>query len=428
MIPGDLSARLRMLAEASFFDSEPPIQGTARIRELQARLPELVPGQRFTATLQDRLPDGTFRAIVADRSYTLALNHAAKAGDTLELIVTQSNPRAVLAQLANPAAMANAPAAANASLSTTGRLISFLLTGQPTPQPTALAVGKPLLDAPPATNGALLAPALRQALSQSGLFYEAHQSQWVAGKRELATLLHEPQGQQAVARGALAPSGAGMPPPAGASPGAPAPTANSAPSPPGTAGPAPAAAGPPAQALAQAAPPPAPAATPGAAAARADLAGATPGMPEDAAEEGLRPQGAAQTAAAQRLPLVPERLMPVVHQQLDALATQNYVWHGQVWPGQNVEWEIEDPERDARGAGDETGAEWNTTLRLTLPRLGGVEARLHLTAAGIALRLVADDEAAVTALQAAQVRLDEALAAADVPLTGFFAERRDASG
>ena len=126
--------------------------------------------------------------------------------------------------------------------------------------------------------------------------------------------------------------------------------------------------------------------------------------------------------------MVPERLMPLVHQQLDALATQNYVWHGQVWPGQSLEWEIEDPERDARGEGDETSPEWNTTLRLTLPRLGGVEARLHLTAAGIALRLVADDAEAVSALQAAHGRLDEALAAADVPLTGFVAERRDATG
>jgi hypothetical protein len=32
---------------------------------------------------------------------------------------------------------------------------------------------------------------------------------------------------------------------------------------------------------------------------------------------------------------------------------------------------------------------WNTTLRLTLPGLGGIEARLHLTPAGVAIRLIA---------------------------------------
>jgi hypothetical protein len=162
------------------------------------------------------------------------------------------------------------------------------------------------------------------------------------------------------------------------------------------------------------------------AAARADFAATTPGAATESRESGALQSTSA--AAAQRLPLVPERLMPLVHQQLESLATQNYVWHGQVWPGQHVEWEIEDPERDRHGEGDEAGPDWNTTLRLTLPRLGGVEARLHLTAAGIALRLLADDPAAVAALQAAHGRLDEALAAADVPLTGFVAERRDAAG
>ena len=426
MIPGDLAARLRMLAEASFFDSEPAVQGTAKVREIQARLPQLLPGQQFTATLQRPLPDGTFQAIVAGRSYTLALNHAAKAGDTLELIVTQSNPRAVYAQLADPAATAAAPAAGNTSLSATGRLISFLLTGQPASQAAALAGGKPLLEAPPTSKAAMLAPALRQALAQSGLFYESHQAQWLAGKRELATLLREPQGQQAAARGAMpTPAAGGAPLPPGA--GAPSPPGASAPPLPLGAGSAPSSAATGAT-LGTSAPVPLPGGT--AAALPASLA--TAGRIEFATTTGNAPTAASQespsAAAAQRLPLVPERLMPLVHQQLEALATQNYVWHGQVWPGQQVEWEIEDPERDRHGEGDEAGTDWNTTLRLTLPRLGGVEARLHLTAAGIALRLLADEPAAVAALQAAHGRLDEALAAADVPLTGFVAERRDAAG
>jgi len=103
MIPSDLAARLRTLTEASFFDSEPPLHGPARVREIQARLPELIPGERFTATLERGLPDGTFPAIVAGKSYTLALNHAATAGDTLELVVTQSTPKAMFAQLADSA-------------------------------------------------------------------------------------------------------------------------------------------------------------------------------------------------------------------------------------------------------------------------------------------------------------------------------------
>ncbi len=401
MIPSDLAARLRMLTEASFFDSEPPVSGPARVREIQARLPEIVPGQRFTATLERALPDGTFQAIVAGKHYTLALNHAAKSGDTLELIATQNTPKAVFAQLASAAtAQTGADAATRPTLSATGRLIGFLLTGQPASTPAALAGGKPLLDAPPANGAATLAPALRQALTQSGLFYESHQRQWLSGKIDTAALQLEPQGQHAPARG----------------PGGNAPAAQqtaAAGEPPSTADSGGAAAG----------------AMRAASGTASNAQGIAAGSAAEIAELADIPDAAAPpNANPARAAAIPDRLMPVVHQQLDAMATQNYVWHGQVWPGQSVEWEIEDPQRDPRGDGDEVAENWNTTLRLTLPRLGGMEAHLVVSPAGVALRLLADDPGTVAALDAARARLDDALAAANLPLTGFVAERRDDEG
>lgn len=444
MIPSDLAARLRMLTEASFFDSEPPIQGPARIREIQARLPELLPGQQFTATLQRPLPDGTFQALVGGRTYTLALNHSAKSGDTLELVVTGKTPTAVTAQLVNPV-LAGSAEASRPTLSQTGRLISFLLTGQPTPPSVSLAEGKPLVDTPPTAGNAssTLAPALREALTRSGLFYESHQVRWLAGQTTTAALLKEPQGQlsprlaqlvqQAADAGAMgtaanpatplttnmagaAATAAGLPSglsgtlaglllgmgltapegdaggnPAGAggnTPGANAPTANQR--------------------------------QPGSLAAGGPERGAT--VEEDAAS--LR--DANQNAQQNRGPTVPERLMPLVHQQLDSMATQNYVLYGQAWPGQHFRWEIEDSPHERRGdAGDETAQTWNTTLTLTLPTLGGVEARLSLTPSGIGIRLLADDAESVALLDAARAQLDSALEAANLSLTGFVAEQRD---
>lgn len=73
-------------------------------------------------------------------------------------------------------------------------------------------------------------------------------------------------------------------------------------------------------------------------------------------------------------------------------------------------------------------AEWNTTLRLTLPRLGGVEAQLHLTPAGVALRLRTDDADALQALEAGREALASALDAANVPLTGMVVEQRHDAG
>jgi len=566
MIPSDLAARLRMLTEASFFDSEPPVQGTAKVREIQARLPQLVPGQQFNATLMRALPDGTFQAIVAGRNYTLALNHPAQAGDKLDLVVTRSAGNTVFAQLAPPQSGAAAADTARANLSPTGRLISFLLTGQPAPSPAQLAEGRPLLQSPPAAGVSMaLAPLLKQALSQSGLFYEAHQLQWLAGKRDTTSLRQEPQGKETpatrqtgtVVQGqANAASGSAGTPPSGSPPpgrtgvpgaqetlpagGKPAPggvqatapaagrmftpllqpvppapdgrhnpSARPAGAPPGIAnagsegtapslrtsqeqaakyveiargtvsGPATAGAGRTPAGEGARMPPPAPGLlaepsafranpgsglpggsaspmAPGAApspplpstgqGAPTSAGGATPASATgpnptaastsasalaqegtSTAEAGTRTGASAQEAspsAAQRTPVVPERLVPVVHQQLDAMATQHYVWHGQAWPGQAMEWEIEDPEREGGEPGSEPSDTWNTTLRLILPRLGGVEARLQLTPAGLALRVLADDPDTVAALDAARDRLDSALTAADVPLTGFLAEQR----
>ena len=151
-------------------------------------------------------------------------------------------------------------------------------------------------------------------------------------------------------------------------------------------------------------------------------------MRSEAAEAGGRPSAAALAAstddsAALRTQPIPERLLPLVHQQLDALATQQYIWQGQAWPGQAIEWIIEDPEHDGED-GEQTEQNWNTTLRLTLPRLGSVEAQLHLTPAGVALRLRTDDTATMSALDARAAELASALEAANLKLTGLVVERQ----
>lgn len=372
MIPADLAARLRTLTEASFFNTSPPVAGLQRAREIQALLPELQQGQRFFATLLRTLPDGSFRAVVAGKEMTLALNTSAKPGDTLELETSRVTQQAVFARVVgNDAASANA--SAQPALSQTGRLISFLLTGQPSPPPANLAGNQPLLTAPP-TSGAPLVPLLRQALVQSGLFYESHQAEWVLGTRDGASLMREPQAQA----GAQAAGARGS------------------------------------------------AATPSqTAASGAAVAG------DQAADGRERTNAALRALADDAAPVrsstsapIPERLLPVVHQQLEALATHQYVWQGQAWPGQQMEWIIDDPERDD-GEDDTTAQDWNTTLRLSLPRLGSIEAHMQLTPAGVALRLRSDDDASIVALDAGAARLAESLEAAGLKLTGLVVERRD---
>jgi hypothetical protein len=446
MIPSDLAARLRFLHEASLFETSPPAAGLQRTREIQSQLQDLMPGQRFLATLQRTLPDGTFRALVAGQQLTLSLNGTAKAGDTLELIATSVTPKLVLARLATPDSAATLASSARPILSPTGQLISFLLTGQPPASPTSLAGQQALLNTLPAPGGnaanasananasagtsaqvgtnanisasaatssasagisTQLAPLLRQALAQSGLFYEAHQVQWLSGKIDLATLLREPQAQ----------SGQTLPgqTPAGNAPGA-GTSAASAQAPSTPSGPASTSAS---------------AASAGSARAESAAATSTNATVQALArnEEAIARISSTLRQSAEdalRGPIA-ERLLPLVHQQLEALATQQYVWHGLAWPGQPFEWLIEDPGSEGHedGDGKDASEEWDSTLRLTLPRLGGIEALVRLNDGGVTLRMTVDDATTLAALEAGRDELTEALAAANVPLAGMLVEQRD---
>ncbi|GAB4174365.1 MAG: hypothetical protein Fur0039_16290 [Rhodocyclaceae bacterium] len=181
MPSSDLASRLRLLSESS-------VQPLAALRGIGSGLPEFVPGERFVAHIEAALADGNFRALVANRSVTLSLPHAANPGDTLELVVVEARPQAIVARLAD----AQAAAAPEATLSRAARLIADLASA-PQPRPALLAGGAPVLPAPPAAAAAA-APLLRRAIGESGLFYESHQAEWLAGRRMQESLLREPQG------------------------------------------------------------------------------------------------------------------------------------------------------------------------------------------------------------------------------------------
>ncbi|MCL4724382.1 MAG: flagellar hook-length control protein FliK [Rhodocyclaceae bacterium] len=347
MIPNDLAARLRLLTESV-------VNPVSAVHEISAELPELAVGQRFAARIESALPDGSFRALVAGRSLTLALPQSAAPGDTLELVVAARTPRLIVAEQAAEGASRQSPP----TLSRAARMIGTLLAGdEAAPRPATISRAAPLLPAAQPL-AALLAPALRQAIVESGLFYEAHQALWVAGRYPAEALAREPQARRAPPQPAPQPAAASQ-------------TGEAAP----------------------AGKPPADAVATGAAAAR--------GVP--AAE-------------------LPAELQPLVHQQLNAAATAHLVWRGEIWPGQNLHWEIEEQreeqreeERDAQGeAGEETAAAWTTRLKLSLPRLGALQVTLGLAPAKVSLAITADADGA-TALRQGLGELAAAFAAAGLP-------------
>ena len=125
----------------------------------------------------------------------MKLPRSAHPGETFNLIFLSRAPKPTFGLVLDSPPLAS-------QLSETGRFISTLLQQPlllPSDSRSAQPNAAPLLSAPP-REGTLaqhtqLAQGLMQAISSSGLFYEFHLAQWVAGKRSLTGLLLEPQGR-----------------------------------------------------------------------------------------------------------------------------------------------------------------------------------------------------------------------------------------
>jgi hypothetical protein len=114
---------------------------------------------------------------------------------------------------------------------------------------------------------------------------------------------------------------------------------------------------------------------------------------------------------------IPRDLTPIVQQQLDGLANQNFAWQGQVWPGQQMQWEIGENLANPRGENGEA-VQWQTRLKLSLPMLGGIDAILQLRPDGeIGIKISADSEATTTRLRNSMNELREQFESAGLNLT-----------
>ena len=146
-------------------------------------LSQLAPGQLLFARVEAILSDGSFKVVVAGQEMRMALPSYVAAGDMLELTFLTREPRPTFSLQENLPAMTSAPV-----LSAAGRLVAALMPQAGAPAMIAASpTAAPLLDTLP-ENGATLSAALEKTLTQSGLFYESHQADWVAGKRDLAQL------------------------------------------------------------------------------------------------------------------------------------------------------------------------------------------------------------------------------------------------
>ncbi|OIQ85412.1 flagellar hook-length control protein FliK [mine drainage metagenome] len=340
MIHNDILNTLQLLVKTS----APPLISVA---DQALGTPQWTAGQQIPAYVLASLPNGRFQVQVGGQTLDLNLPSNTQPGETLQLTYLTDSPRMTFA-LVQTAASA-LPGNSSVSLSDTARFIGNLVQN-PSPgfAQTAQAgkISTPLVlnDAP--ADIPAFAQALRTSVSQSGLFYEAHQVQWLNGERSLTSLRQEPQGQLAPLHpqesSAVRPGASSLPP-----------TASSA--------------------------------------------GSAP-----AVEDGVHPQA-----------------LSLVQQQLQVLGDRQVFWQGNVWPGQAMDWTIEEQSARQGAQQDDAAPTWHTRLSLQLPTLGGVSAKLTLVGGALQLDISAQDDASVSLMRLGQADLAERFAASGLQLSGF---------
>lgn len=386
MIQNDLSTQLQLLIKTS----APPL---LEVSQQQLELPQLVPGQKVPAFVVANLPNGRFQVLIADKMLDMNLPKNTQPGDTVDLVFVTTQPRLTFVLASDLANVANPTNAANTkpqvSLSETARFLGGLLEKAAQPDSTnsatkglasAVTQATPLLSGAPAKT-LDFAQALRGALTQSGLFYESHQAQWVTGQRPLADLLREPQGR-------LSPIAANQP-----------------------------------QALSGGSAQQNVTSTSNAQTAERTNSQSSNLQPTltstinaQAAEQRQQQfpnlQNSFDTQSS-KAPLASGQIahpdtLPLVRQQLEVLDSRQVAWQGQVWPGQTMDWTVE--ERAAREQSSEMAMpEWQTSLRLVLPQLGEIAAKLTLHPQGIRIQLDAGEAASAKLLAEQRVALQQGM-------------------
>lgn len=328
--------------------------------------PKLEPGQQLQASVQSKLPDGMFKVQVAGQTLQMRLPVNIQSGDTIRLQVVSVQPKITF----SIAASTN-PLSTPEQIGSAARMLSDL-SNRPIERPLVQQMGDKAVWA--ATQQApdvkQLAAGLREAVGKSGLFYESHQAQWVRGERSTGQLLEEPQ--NLLTGKALHPE-----------------------------------------------------------ASQSLLAGRSlpPGMASAAQlaadKQPLVQQAQLAASAAIKQddggPPIAREVLPLVQQQLHTLENHHMVWLGQVWPGQQMQWEIQGEPEHAGQQQDER--EWSTEMELSLPRLGDVRAKLVFAERGLRLTLHAADETTAGVFSQALPQLRDALDDAGIALVSAAVEK-----
>ena len=125
---------------------------------------------------------------------------------------------------------------------------------------------------------------------------------------------------------------------------------------------------------------------------------------------------------ADALPMNPESAR-LINLQLDSLERQRFMWQGELWPGQPMQWEVS---RDAPdSAAEDAPQAWQSVVRFELPTLGAVAATINLVGDRLTVQVRTASEATAKSLRAHGNALANAMDGAGSPLD-LLTVKRDA--
>jgi hypothetical protein len=118
----------------------------------------------------------------------------------------------------------------------------------------------------------------------------------------------------------------------------------------------------------------------------------------------------------------------IVNMQLTTLDQQRLSWQGEVWPGQNMEWEISRGDSQQQGQDQQQGGKdatptWQSVVRFNFEHLGTVAASIRLVGNQIHMQIRTNNDSANEALRTHGSELADSMAAAGSSLDSLIVKR-----
>lgn len=116
----------------------------------------------------------------------------------------------------------------------------------------------------------------------------------------------------------------------------------------------------------------------------------------------------------------------MVAQQLQVLEQQRVVWHGEVWPGQTMQWQVNEQENSPQSAEEPVLNSLQSDLTLHLPQLGDVTVNITMVNGRFTVRVQPADSQTLKIMQSSRSQLAMSLQSAGLKLDSLQIARDEA--